>query len=80
MTMRAIVTDAATNIVAVLTNAVTLPATSLSNVVANTIIANPHLWNGLADPYLYQVFVEIYSDTNLTDVVSQPLGFRWFKR
>jgi beta-galactosidase len=78
VTVRTVITDAATNIVAILTNLVMLPADSLSNVVASTVIANPHLWNGLADPYLYQAFVELYNGTNLTDLVSQPLGFRWF--
>ncbi len=78
VTVRAVVTDAATNVVTTLTNVVTLPAATASNVVLNTTIQTPHLWNGLADPYLYQTFVEIYSGTNLTDVVSQPLGFRWF--
>src|ERR1035437_5652565 len=76
--VRAIVTDAGTNIVATLTNVVTLPASSVSNVVANTTITNPHLWNGLSDPYLYQTFVEVYNGSNLTDLVSQPLGFRYF--
>jgi beta-galactosidase len=78
VTVRAVVTDAATNIVTTLTNVVTLAAASVSNVVASTVIANPHLWNGLADPYLYQAFIEIRKGTNITDVVSQPLGFRWF--
>jgi beta-galactosidase len=78
LTVRAIVTDAATNIVTTLTNVVTLPAASVSNVVASTVIASPHLWNGLSDPYLYQTYIELYSGTNLVDLVSQPLGFRWF--
>jgi beta-galactosidase len=78
VTVRAVVTDAATNIVTTLTNVVTLPAASVSNVVASTVIANPHLWNGLADPYVYQAFIEIHNGTNVTDLVSQPLGFRWF--
>ena len=78
VTVRAVVTDAATNIVTTLTNVVTLPAASVSNVVASTIIANPHLWNGLSDPYQYQAFVEVWNGTNVTDLVVQPLGFRWF--
>ena len=78
VTVRAIVTDAATNIVTILTNIVTLSASSVSNVVGSTIISNPHLWNGLSDPYLYQTFVEVYNGSNLTDLVSQPLGFRYF--
>src|ERR1019366_3179095 len=42
VTVRAVVTDAGTNIVTSLTNVVTLPAGSVSNVVASTVIANPH--------------------------------------
>src|SRR6266404_5601630 len=78
VTVRAIVTDAATNIVTVLTNIVTLSASSVSNVVVSANISNPHLWSGLNDPYLYQTFVEVYNGSNLTDLVSQPLGFRYF--
>jgi beta-galactosidase len=78
VTVRAVVTDAATNIVATLTNVVTLPASSLSNVVASTIIANPHLWNGLSDPYVYQTYVEVWNAGNVVDLVAQPLGFRYF--
>jgi beta-galactosidase len=79
VTVRAVVTDATSNIITTLTNVLTLPAASLSNVVATATMSHPHLWNGLADPYLYQTFVEIYSGTNLVDLVSQPLGFRSFR-
>jgi beta-galactosidase len=78
VTVRAVVTDAATNIVTTLTNVVTLPASSVSNVVAGAVIANPHLWNGLTDPYLYQTFVEVWNGASAVDVVAQPLGFRYF--
>jgi beta-galactosidase len=78
LTVRAVVADAATNIVALLTNVVTVPAASVSNVVAGVTLAKPHLWNGLADPYLYQTFVELWRGTNVADLVAQPLGFRWF--
>ncbi len=78
VTMRAVITDAASNIVATLTNVVTMPAASLSNVIASAVVTNPHLWDGLNDPYLYRAFIEIYNGTNLTDLVSQPLGFRYF--
>ena len=76
--VRAVVTDAATNIVAVLTNTVSLPPMTTSNVQFNTVIVNPHLWNGLPDPYLYQGYVELWRSTNVVDLVAQPLGFRWF--
>src|ERR1039457_2522696 len=78
VTVRAIVTDAATNIVTTLTNVVTLAPGTLSNVVASTTIANPHLWNGLYDPYMYQAFVEVRNSSSVVDVVAQPLGFRYF--
>ena len=76
--LRTVITGAATNLVTTLTNFVTLPPGSGSNVVAGTIIANPHLWNGLSDPYLYQVFVEVWKGSNVADLVAQPLGFRFF--
>lgn len=78
ITVSAIITDADTNIVTELTNVVTLPAYSLTNVSANTVVNHPHLWNGLADPYLYQAFVEVYNGTTVTDLVSEPLGFRYY--
>jgi beta-galactosidase len=78
VTVRAVITDAATNFVAAITNVVTLAAGSLSNVVGNTALANPRLWNGLEDPYLYQAFVEVWNGPTALDVVAQPLGFRYF--
>ena len=78
VTVRSIVTDAATNIVTVLKNITTLPPATTSNVVAAATIAKPHLWNGLADPYLYQTFTEVWNGTNLIDLVAQPLGFRYY--
>lgn len=78
LTVRSVITDAATNIVAILTNVVTLPAGTVSNVVAATTIASPHLWNGLSDPYLYQAFTEVWKDSKVVDLVAQPLGFRYF--
>lgn len=76
--VRAILTDAASNIVATLTNQLQIPPAALSNAVLQTTVANPHLWNGLFDPYVYRVFVEVSEGANLTDLVSQPLGFRYF--
>jgi beta-galactosidase len=78
VTVRSVITDAATNIVAILTNVVTLPPATVSNVVATTTITSPHLWNGLSDPYLYQAFTEVWKDSKVVDLVAQPLGFRHF--
>jgi beta-galactosidase len=39
-------------------------------------VANPHLWQGRADPYLYTVTVRLKRDGHVVDTVSQPLGLR----
>jgi beta-galactosidase len=43
-----------------------------------TMISAPHLWNGLVDPYLYRVQVELREQGAVRDAVTQPLGFRAF--
>ncbi len=75
--VRNIITDAETNIIATLTNVAMLPPATTSNIVTTTTITNPHLWNGLADPYLYQTFTEVWKDSEVIDMVAQPLGFRY---
>ena len=47
-------------------------ATSISQVI------KPHLWNGLTDPYLYSVRVDLLNGSAVSDSVSVPLGLRWF--
>ena len=47
------------------------PSVSLS-------IANPHLWNGRNDPYLYRAIVELSADGRVVDSVEQPLGLRFY--
>ena len=41
-------------------------------------VENPHLWDGIADPYLYSVRVELSEDGKVIDQVTQPLGLRYF--
>ena len=41
-------------------------------------VDKPHLWNGLHDPYLYKVEVELLKGGASIDRVSQPLGIRFF--
>ncbi len=76
--LHSVIVDADANIVTVLTNVVTLLASSSSNVVARTGIDHPHLWDARDDPYLYHCYVEVWSGSQPVDVVAQPLGFRWF--
>lgn len=42
-------------------------------------ITNPHLWQGLEDPYLYKVVTQIISNGTVIDEVIQPLGLRHFE-
>ena len=46
-----------------------LAATELS-------ILNPHLWDGRADPWLYQLSAQILFDNEVVDEISLPFGFR----
>jgi beta-galactosidase len=41
-------------------------------------IASPHLWDGVRDPHLYALDVEIASGGRATDGLSEPLGLRSF--
>lgn len=42
-------------------------------------VKNPHLWQGLEDPYLYKTVVRIIADGKVLDEVTQPLGLRHFE-
>lgn len=42
-------------------------------------IKGPHLWNGKADPYLYQVEVALLKNGKLIDKVNEQLGLRYFR-
>ena len=42
-------------------------------------IINYSLWNGVADPYLYNVKVFLYDESNnLKDIVYKKIGFRFY--
>lgn len=45
----------------------------------NFVLENPHLWNGVKDPYLYQVYVQLIEQGEVIDEVNQPLGLRSFE-
>lgn len=42
-------------------------------------LLEPHLWNGIKDPYLYKVVVRIADEKGTIDEVTQPLGLRKFE-
>lgn len=45
----------------------------------NFNLKNPHLWQGLDDPYLYKVVTRLVSGGKVIDEVEQPLGVRRFE-
>ena len=50
-------------------------------VTQTSAVANPHLWDGRIDPYLYDLYVEVRDTTTsqLLDVSHQRVGIRSFK-
>jgi beta-galactosidase len=56
-----------------------IPAAASADVSQNLTIPTPHLWNGLADPYLYQTTVDVIQNGKILDRVIQPLGLRTFR-
>ena len=47
--------------------------------VTHLEIDNPHLWNGLKDPYLYTLKIELIKDNEIQDQIIKKVGFRSFK-
>ena len=43
------------------------------------VIANPHLWNGKSDPYLYTVTLEIYEGNDIYHRFVRPYGLRYYE-
>ncbi len=42
------------------------------------IVEHPHLWQGVVDPYLYQVTVQLFVDDILVDQRMIPTGLRYY--
>jgi len=51
-------------------------ATGQATVPVN--IENPHLWNGLKDPYLYLAKISVKVNAKTVDELIQPLGLRYY--
>ena len=76
VTVTATVYDAQDRVAAALSKRVTAEPGVNADVAQNTTLKNPHLWDGLADPYLYHVIVELRENGRVIDAVREPLGFR----
>lgn len=57
----------------------TLGSNAVADITQHIKVANPHLWNGRIDPYLYKVVVDVSDGGKVTDSVTQPLGIRTFR-
>jgi beta-galactosidase len=73
--------DASDKVVAATTRDAGPVAPGAVSVLESSVsIANPHLWQGVSDPYLYQTVVTLRSPKGvLLDRVTQPLGLRTVK-
>lgn len=40
--------------------------------------SNPHLWNGIKDPFIYTAVISLKQGDKVIDVVEQPLGLRYY--
>ncbi|HEY0710477.1 MAG TPA: glycoside hydrolase family 2 TIM barrel-domain containing protein [Polyangia bacterium] len=76
--VKATVLDADGKPVLTLNAGQSVPGKSGVDVVAMGKLANPRLWNGLRDPYLYSVRVDLTDGGGVLDTVTVPLGVRWF--
>jgi beta-galactosidase len=56
-----------------------MQAVDSSDVRQKIKIEKPHLWNGKANPYLYNVKVQLLNGKEVIDEVNQPAGLRYFK-
>ncbi len=59
-------------------DAAPIPAGDWLEARSSATIATPHLWNGVADPYLYTVRAQLYSGEEMVDAVETSLGLRHF--
>ncbi len=79
LTLVARVLDAASNEVTSVQQSITLEPRVTAPYFLHLALTNPHLWNGLKDPYLYQAVIELRSGGRVVDSVTQPLGLRFYR-
>ena len=56
----------------------TIPNINNNKVVCNASIDNPHLWNGIADPYLYKTQTVLKRKGREIDRVEENIGIRYY--
>ncbi|USD67846.1 sugar-binding domain-containing protein [Vibrio sp. SCSIO 43136] len=76
--VRTTILDASGKTVYTAINAANVAANQVTEVESEFTLQDIHLWDGVNDPYLYQVVVQVFDGTTLVDQVEQPLGLRYF--
>ena len=75
--LRTLLIDAQGKVAAQQEQSVAVGAASGSESTANLAVSHPHLWQGVDDPYLYRLVVELSNKSSqLLDRVSFPFGIR----
>jgi beta-galactosidase len=64
------------SVLVVLDTIVHAEAQSSVPVSIQTSVANPHLWQGRDDPYVYTTYTVVSTGGQARDMIAQPLGFR----
>ena len=78
--VRAALVDAAGNTVRYADQSISIKAGQAAEVAQDLAVANAHLWNGLADPYLYKLVVELKDGSGgVVDRVVESFGVREVK-
>ncbi|GKX65144.1 glycoside hydrolase family 2 protein [Inconstantimicrobium mannanitabidum] len=68
--------DGEENIILTMRGEVSIKAFSVESVELKGRIYNPHLWNGLKDPYLYKVMTSVLNNGKIVDELSISTGLR----
>ncbi|WP_026354763.1 glycoside hydrolase family 2 [Massilia niastensis] len=74
--IRTSLVDAKGTVVASTTRPLSLAVAAQRDVQTILDVARPRLWNGVADPYLYRLQVEVLSGAGALDTVAQNIGIR----
>jgi beta-galactosidase len=76
--VRCTIKDADQNQVTQTFSNVTIPANGTADALADISINQPHLWNGVTDPYLYYATIDVLHNDKVVDRIVQPLGLRYY--
>ena len=75
--LRTLLVDAQGKVAAQQEHSIAVEPASVVEDTANLAVPHPHLWQGVEDPYLYRLVVELSNKSSqLVDSVSLPFGIR----